>query len=109
MARRSPHLVALAAGAVLLAAAAAQLWPCAFGVSQRCPQAEARADTLDDRVYAVARQLMCPVCAGQTVAESDSAVAREMRDVIRAKLQAGETPAAILNFFVGQLGEGVLA
>src|SRR5215469_15126580 len=71
--------------------------------------ATARADTLDDRVYAIAAQLMCPVCAGQTVAESDSAVAREMRDVIRAKLQAGETPAAILNFFVGQFGEGVLA
>jgi cytochrome c-type biogenesis protein CcmH/NrfF len=52
---------------------------------------------------------MCPVCAGQTVSESDSAVAREMRDVIRAKLQAGETPDAILNFFVGQFGEGVLA
>jgi len=69
----------------------------------------ARADTLDDRVYAVASQLMCPVCAGQTVAESDSAVARQMRDVIRAKLQAGETPAAILAFFVGQFGEGVLA
>src|SRR5215469_10895754 len=71
--------------------------------------ATARADTLDDRVYAIAAQLMCPVCAGQTVAESDSAVAREMRDVIRAKLQAGETPAAILKFFVGQFGEGVLA
>lgn len=71
--------------------------------------AAARAETLDDRVYAVASQLMCPVCAGQTVAESDSAVAREMRDVIRAKLQAGETPAAILKFFVGQFGESVLA
>jgi cytochrome c-type biogenesis protein CcmH len=69
----------------------------------------ARADTLDDRVYAVASQLMCPVCAGQTVAESDSAVAREMRDVIRAKLRAGETPQAIVQFFVGQFGESVLA
>jgi len=71
--------------------------------------AAARAGTLDDQVYAVASRLMCPVCAGQTVAESDSAVAREMRDVIRAKLQAGETPDAILNFFVGQFGESVLA
>jgi cytochrome c-type biogenesis protein CcmH/NrfF len=68
-----------------------------------------RAGTLDDQVYAVASRLMCPVCAGQTVAESDSAVAREMRDVIRAKLQAGETPDGILNFFVGQFGESVLA
>lgn len=88
---------------LFLAAVAAAFWVAAAGF------AVARADTLDDRVYAVARQLMCPVCAGQTVAESDSAVARDMRDVIRAKLQAGETPAAILKFFVGQFGEGVLA
>jgi cytochrome c-type biogenesis protein CcmH len=96
-ARRSGAAGRAAAAAVLLLSA---LWGLA---------AQARADTLDDRVYAIANQLMCPVCAGQTVAESDSAVAREMRDVIRAKLQAGETPAAILNFFVGQFGEGVLA
>jgi len=69
----------------------------------------ASADTLDDRVYAVASQLMCPVCAGQTVAESDSAVAREMREVIRTKLEAGESPDAILKFFVGQFGDSVLA
>src|SRR5579859_44072 len=90
-ARRPGVLLPVVAAALLLTAAA--VW----------------ADTLDDRVYAIASQLMCPVCAGQTVAESDSAVAREMRDVIRAKLQAGETPDAILKFFVGQFGESVLA
>ncbi|MHB8732277.1 MAG: cytochrome c-type biogenesis protein, partial [bacterium] len=89
-------------GARLTAAAAALLLLAAVS-------AAARADTLDDRVYAIASQLMCPVCAGQTVAESDSAVAREMRDVIRTKLLAGETPDAILKFFVGQFGESVLA
>lgn len=89
-------------GALLAAAAAALLLLAAVS-------AAARADTLDDRVYAIAGRLMCPVCAGQTVAESDSAVAREMRAVIRAKLLAGETPQAILNFFVGQFGESVLA
>lgn len=105
MMRRARGLLAAAAAAVLLAAAAAAAlissWPAAAP--------PALADTLDDRVYAVASQLMCPVCAGQTVAESDSSVAREMREVIRAKLQAGETPAAILQFFVGQFGESVLA
>jgi len=73
------------------------------------PGRAAGARSLDDRVYAVARQLMCPVCAGQTVAESDAAVAREMRGIIREKLEAGETPDQILRFFVGQFGESVLA
>jgi len=65
--------------------------------------------TLDDRVYGIARQLMCPVCAGQTVAESDSSLAREMKAVIRQKLEAGESPQQILRYFVGQFGESVLA
>lgn len=69
----------------------------------------AAAASLDDQVYAIARQLMCPVCAGQTVAESDSALAREMKALIRQKLQAGETPEQILRYFVGQFGESVLA
>ncbi|HYM91106.1 MAG TPA: cytochrome c-type biogenesis protein CcmH, partial [bacterium] len=67
------------------------------------------AATLDDQVYAIARQLMCPVCAGQTVAESDAAVASEMKAIIREKLQAGETPDQILRYFVGQFGDSVLA
>ncbi|HLJ60815.1 MAG TPA: cytochrome c-type biogenesis protein [bacterium] len=69
----------------------------------------AAAATLDDRVYAVARQLLCPVCQGQTVAESDATVALEMRTIIRQKLEAGETPDQILRYFVGQFGESVLA
>src|SRR5438105_6433972 len=68
----------------------------------------APAATLDDQVYAIARQLMCPVCAGETVAESDSALAREMRAVIRQKLEAGETRDQILRYFIAQFGEGVL-
>jgi cytochrome c-type biogenesis protein CcmH len=67
------------------------------------------AASLDDQVYAVARQLMCPVCAGETVAESDSALAREMKAIIRQKLQAGEPPEHIVRYFVGQFGEGVRA
>src|SRR5215472_3068160 len=67
------------------------------------------AQTLDDQVYAISRQLMCPVCQGQTVAESDSALAREMKAIIRQKLAAGETPDQIVRYFVGQFGDSVLA
>src|SRR5262249_10601308 len=67
------------------------------------------AASLDDQVYAISRQLMCPVCQGQTVAESDSALAREMKAIIRQKLAAGETPDQIVRYFVGQLGDSVLA
>ncbi len=71
--------------------------------------ARSSAASPDDQVHAIARQLMCPVCAGQTVAESDSALAREMRAIIRQKLVAGETPDQIVRYFVGQFGTSVLA
>ena len=69
----------------------------------------ARAESLDDRVYDVARQLMCPVCPGETAAQSDATLAREMRATIRQKLEAGETRDQILQYFVAQFGESVLA
>jgi cytochrome c-type biogenesis protein CcmH len=85
-------------------------WSAAFAVAAVVVcVAAAWAATLDDRVYAVARQLLCPVCQGQTVAESDATVAQEMRAIIRQKLEAGESPDEILRYFVGQFGEGVLA
>jgi cytochrome c-type biogenesis protein CcmH len=71
--------------------------------------ARSSAMSLDDQVYAISRQLMCPVCQGQTVAESDSALAGEMKAIIRQKLVAGETPDQIVRYFVGQFGDGVLA
>lgn len=67
------------------------------------------AASLDDQVHAIARQLMCPVCQGQTVADSDAALAREMKVIIRQKLLAGETPDQIVRYFVAQFGDGILA
>lgn len=67
------------------------------------------APTLDDQVYAIAKELMCPVCGGQTVAESGAQLAAQMRDVIRARLQQGQTREEIIDYFVAQFGEGILA
>lgn len=67
------------------------------------------APTLDDQVYAIARELMCPVCGGQTVAESGSQLAEQMRGIIRQRLQAGQTRDEIIAYFIGQFGESVLA
>src|SRR5436853_6897257 len=69
----------------------------------------AAAATLVDQVYAIAGQLMCPVCAGQTVAERDSALAREMRTIIRRRLEAGETRHQIPRYGKAQLGASLRA
>lgn len=69
----------------------------------------ALAQTLDERVRAISRQLMCPICEGRTVAESPSELAEQMRALIREKLKQGETPQGIIRYFVGRYGESILA
>src|SRR4051812_31503720 len=67
------------------------------------------ADPLDDQVRAIARELRCPVCAGETVADSNAQISIQMRGLIRQKLEAGETPEQIKAYFVERYGEGILA
>ncbi len=73
------------------------------------PPSLAAAPSLDDQVYDIASQLMCPVCAGQTVAESNSPLAQQMREQIRVRLLRGESHDEIIAYFVSQFGESVLA
>lgn len=67
------------------------------------------APSLEDQVNAIAGDLMCPVCEGQTVAESNALLAQQMREIIRERLRRGENHEQILAFFVTQFGESVLA
>lgn len=69
----------------------------------------AYADRLDDETRAIAKELRCPVCAGETVADSNAQLSVQMRGIIRQKLEAGESRDAILNYFVARYGEQVLA
>jgi cytochrome c-type biogenesis protein CcmH len=51
--------------------------------------------TQSEQVYAIAATLKCPQCAGQTVAESDTAISREIRAEISDGLAAGMSPDEI--------------
>ena len=69
----------------------------------------AGADALDDRVRAIAKELRCPVCDGESVADSNATVSVQMRAIIRQKLEAGESREEILQYFVAGYGESILA
>ena len=68
-----------------------------------------REATIDERAYALDRQLMCPVCDGQTVDQSNAQVSLDMKGVIREKLKAGESENEILDYFAARYGDSVLA
>jgi cytochrome c-type biogenesis protein CcmH len=70
-----------------------------------------REPTLEERAVALDRQLMCPVCEGQTLDESRSQLAEQMKQLIREKLSAGETGEQIKAYFAdpARYGLAVLA
>lgn len=64
--------------------------------------------TLDDEVNEISNSLLCPVCQGQSVAESNSNLANDMRQVIRKKLQEGQSREEIMAYFIDTYGETIL-
>lgn len=64
--------------------------------------------TLDQRVYNVASQLKCPVCQGETVADSSASVSEQIRLVIRQQLQDGRSEQQILQYFAARYGNQIL-
>lgn len=53
---------------------------------------------LDERTHAIAAQLRCPVCQGESVADASTDVARDIRAVIRRRLAAGQSGSQIDSY-----------
>jgi cytochrome c-type biogenesis protein CcmH len=71
-------------------------------------QAWAVEDVYSERTVEIGRNLACPVCEGQTVADSHSRVALEMMLAIEAQVEAGQTDEQIYDYFRVRYGEEVL-
>lgn len=67
-----------------------------------------RAAELDARAADIAAQLRCPVCSGQSVLESNSAIAQEMQEVIRERLAEGDGEREVLAYFRGAYGDWII-
>jgi cytochrome c-type biogenesis protein CcmH len=64
--------------------------------------------TLDEQVQNVASQLKCPVCQGESVANSPALIAQQMRGVIRQQLQSGKSEQEVIAYFVDRYGEQIV-
>ncbi|MFC1881022.1 cytochrome c-type biogenesis protein CcmH [Thermodesulfobacteriota bacterium] len=53
--------------------------------------------------------IMCPLCAGQTIAQSNNETSSQMRDLVLKKLRQGESKDEILQYFESRYGERILA
>lgn len=63
---------------------------------------------LEARARALSAELRCLVCQNQSIDDSDAELARDLRHLVRDRLQAGETDDEIRTAVVARYGEFVL-
>jgi len=63
---------------------------------------------LEARAVALQRNLRCLVCQGESLDESGSQLADDLRRLIRARIQAGQSDTQITDFLVSRYGNVIL-
>ncbi len=96
MPERLRRLGWLVVPAVAIAVIVVGLWP-----------SDAPADP-EARAYALATSLKCPICAGESIAASQTDLAGDLRRLIGEEIAAGSTDEQIRAMFVASYGEQVL-
>jgi cytochrome c-type biogenesis protein CcmH len=54
------------------------------------------------RVNHIGSELRCPVCEGETVADSSAPVARDIRNLVHQRVEAGQSDQEIIAYIVHQ-------
>jgi len=63
--------------------------------------------TTEEQVEAIARTLKCPVCGGQSVADSDAASSRAIRAEVARLVEAGASPSEVRDAIGASFGDRV--
>ena len=63
---------------------------------------------LEERARVISKELRCLVCQNQSIDDSDAPLARDLRVLVRERLQAGESDEEVINFVVDRYGDFVL-
>jgi cytochrome c-type biogenesis protein CcmH len=63
---------------------------------------------MEARARELSKELRCMVCQNQSIDDSDAPLARDLRLLVRERLQAGDSDAQVLDFLVKRYGEFVL-
>jgi cytochrome c-type biogenesis protein CcmH len=79
--------------------------PCAMAVE---PDEVLSDATLEARARALSRELRCMVCQNQSIDDSEAPLARDLRILVRERLQAGDSDGQVIDFLVARYGEFVL-
>lgn len=76
--------------------------PPAYWANRQLPDARQEA-----QAQALMQEIRCLVCQGQSIADSDAEMAGDMRDLVRRRIAAGESPSEIREWLVERYGPWV--
>lgn len=62
---------------------------------------------LEARAHQLSKNLRCVVCQNQSIDDSDAALARDLRLILRERIAAGDTDQQAMNFLVERYGNFV--
>lgn len=64
--------------------------------------------TLEQHVQKLGAQLKCPICQGESVTDSPSPLAQQIRAIIGQQIQAGRSDQQIIQYFSDRYGEQIV-
>lgn len=63
---------------------------------------------LEGRAREISSELRCLVCQNQSIDDSDASLARDLRLLVRERLQAGDSDQQVRDFLVSRYGDFIL-
>jgi cytochrome c-type biogenesis protein CcmH/NrfF len=79
-----------------------------FAVLAIVPASVFAEEPMSPHALEISNKLNCPVCEGQSVRDSNSQLARDMRRTVQELLDAGYTEDEVYDYFVDRYGVGIL-
>lgn len=77
-------------------------------LSAACWAGQVSETKVDAQTRELARELRCTVCQSETLWESNSTLAQQMRTLIREKLEQGQSPQQVKDFLFQRYGDYIL-
>ncbi len=71
------------------------------------PDEQLRDPALEARAVKLSRELRCVVCQNQSIDDSDAALARDLRIILRERIAAGDTDDQAIDHIVARYGSFV--
>lgn len=96
---RLPQVLAAALALFVLAI------PAAHAVN---PDEMLKDSALEERAREISKGLRCVVCQNQSIDDSGAPLARDLRLLVRERLKAGDSDAAVRDYLVARYGDFVL-